>query len=103
MALAPAGKIEHISNPILTAIISKYTYYGLDFFNKLPFVHWYRLFDFKWQKYQHEIIAISPYLSLAWDRVMYNSNIKVDEPSKVQDLVGHIPGGVSLKNLFHYV
>ena len=47
-------------------------------------------------------MSISPMLGMAWNRLVCNSNIKVDDPKKVQDMVGHLPGGVSLKNIFHY-
>ena len=65
VAVAPAGKIEHISSPVLKPLINKYAYYVLDFWNKLSFVNWYRLFDLKWQSNAHIIIAVLPTLGMA--------------------------------------
>lgn len=102
VALGPASKISNINSPILSPLISKKSYNVIDFWNKLPFVHWYRLFDLDYQKYQEWIFKFTPLLSLAYDRGFLNSKIEYDDPLKIWDLCGHIPGGVSLKNLFHY-
>ena len=41
-------------------------------------------------------------LSLAWDRLIYNSDVDTDDPQIIQAIMAHIPGGVGIKNLFHF-
>jgi hypothetical protein len=81
--------------------MSKALYIQLDVWNK--FAGWYRLFDGIERMLTKVNCIFVPDLCLLFvDRLIYSSKIGLDDPKKYQVLMGHMPGGVGLKNLFSY-
>ena len=101
VGIAPAGKINNLGSPGLKYIMSKALYIQLDVFNK--FVRWYRLFDrIERMLTRVNCIFVPDICFFFVDRMIYSSEIGLDDPKKYQVLMGHMPGGVGLKNLFSY-
>ena len=101
ISIAPAGKVSNIDSIFPGKFMTRITYIFLDVWNK--FVGWYRLFDDLERGLAKFTCVILPDFCIFFvDGLIYSSNLDLDDPIKYQVLMGHMPGGASLKNLFSF-
>jgi hypothetical protein len=98
IAIAPATSVEHVSAPLLRFL--RYFRWPLDVMNKTT--NLYRLFDSFFQMQNKVVCGSVPTFCLWSEMLTYTSKISLDDPDRFIVMQGHLPGGVSLKNLFHF-
>ena len=99
IALAPVTRVKNMKAPLINVFMPFYDI--LDWFNTM--VGWYELFgEKKWNVMFKIFCRTTPRLCYWSERLSYTNNVQADNFERTQVLIGHQPGGVSLKNLFHF-
>ena len=73
----------------------------VDWYNKI--VGWYDLFAESYWNYIFKVWCyFTPHFCVWSERFTYTSELAVDNFESTRVLIAHMPGGVGLKNLFHF-
>ena len=99
IALSPVTRVGNLKSPLIKGLLPFYNF--LDWWNNL--VGWYELFgEPHWNHWFKTLCRSSPLLCYYSEGITYTSNVTLDSQERVEVLIGHQPGGVGLKDLFHF-